>query len=153
MRDLLRRLFGDVESAEGSPEDRDDALRLATAVLLTEMRRADFSDDPAERDVMLRVLSERFALSMQQASELLERSEAASDESVSFFEFTSRLNESLTQAEKRKVIVMLWQVAFADGRLDKYEDYVVRKVADLLYVSHTELIALKHKAMLMNDGQ
>jgi uncharacterized tellurite resistance protein B-like protein len=64
---------------------------------------------------------------------------------VSLQSFTRRLVEQLTEAEKHRVVEMLWRVALADRHLDKHEDYVVRQVADLLYVSQRDLIRIRNR--------
>ena len=68
------------------------------------------------------------------------------EKSVSLYEFTSRLNEELSPEEKADTVEMLWRVAFADGRLDKYEEHLIRKAADLLHVPHRRFIRAKLKA-------
>ena len=68
------------------------------------------------------------------------------EEAVSLYEFTNRLNDELTPEDKTGIVEMLWRVAFADGRIDKYEEHLVRKAADLLYVPHRRFIRAKLKA-------
>ena len=63
----------------------------------------------------------------------------------SLHEFTRTLHTKLTQTEKEKVIGMLWELAMVDQELDKYEDYLVRKIADLLYVSNTVVLRIRHE--------
>lgn len=65
---------------------------------------------------------------------------------MSLHEFTKLLNEHLAENEKSRIIALLWQIAYADGRLDKYEDSLVLKISDLLYVSRGRVMRLKHDA-------
>ena len=122
------------------------ASRLAVAALLVEIARADHEVAPAERSSIRRMLAAGYGLDPEPAGELLARAERAVEESVSLYEFTRRLNEELSPDEKADTVEMLWRVAFADGHIDKYEEHLVRKAADLLYVPHRRFIRAKLKA-------
>ena len=128
------------------PRSSAPARRLAVATLLVEIARADFEVDRSERSSILRMLAAAYGLDPEPAGELLARAEQTVEESVSLYEFTSRLNEELSPEEKADTVEMLWRVAFADGRLDKYEEHLIRKAADLLHVPHRRFIRAKLKA-------
>jgi uncharacterized tellurite resistance protein B-like protein len=130
---------------DAEPEDREHALRLATALLLVEVARADFEDDLAEGDAVVAELRKFFDLDAREAALLVEEARRNADHAVSLQSFTRRLVEQLTEAEKHGVVEMLWRVALADKRLDKHEDYVVRQVADLLYVKQADLIRIRNR--------
>ena len=85
-------------------------------------------------------------LDEQEVSALIVEAQACADEATSLHEFTRLINEQLTDAQKYHVIELLWQFGFADGAIDKYEEHLVRKVADLLYVRHSEFIRAKLSA-------
>jgi uncharacterized tellurite resistance protein B-like protein len=68
------------------------------------------------------------------------------DHVVSLHDFTRSINDSLSREDRVKIVELLWRVAFADAVLDKYEEYFIRKIADLLYVSHKDYIQSKHRA-------
>ena len=127
------------------PDRSVAARRLAVATLLVEIARADFEVDPTERDAIRRMLASAYGLDPEPVAELVARAEQAVEEAVSLYEFTSRLNEELSPEDKVEIIEMLWRVAFADGRLDKYEEHLVRKAADLLHVPHRRFIRAKLK--------
>ena len=129
---------------EGSGDSLSSS-RVAVATLLVEIARADFEVDPAERIAIRRMLGAAYALDPESADELLARAEDAVEDAVSLYEFTSRLNDELSPAQKVEIIEMLWRVAFADGRIDKYEEHLVRKAADLLHVPHRRFIRAKLK--------
>lgn len=138
---MLKRLR---RPAAGSPPPGSPPPdRLAAAVLLVEIARADFHVEPCERAAIRRVLAGAYGLRRDEAAALVARAEAAAEESVSLYEFTRPLNETLSPAGKVEIVEMLWRVAFADGRLDKYEEHQVRKTADLLYVPHRRFIRAK----------
>ena len=128
-----------------TPGGSVSASRLAVATLLVEIARADHDIDPAERTAIRRMLGASYGLDPASSADLLARAEHAVEESVSLHEFTSRLNDELSPQEKTGIVEMLWRVAFADGRIDKYEEHLVRKAADLLYVPHRRFIRAKLK--------
>ena len=129
--------------AEASSES---TIEFAAAMLMLEISRADSSIDSDEREVIDKVLKTQFHLSEEQASELLALAEKEVDHNVSLHDFTRAINEEMSQADKIKIVEYLWQVAYADSVLDKYEEYFIRKIADLLYVSHKDYIKTKHRA-------
>ena len=129
--------------AEASSES---TIEFAAAMLMLEISRADSSIDSDERQVIDKVLKTQFHLSEEQASELLALAENEVDHNVSLHDFTRAINEEMSQADKIKIVEYLWQVAYADSVLDKYEEYFIRKIADLLYVSHKDYIKTKHRA-------
>ena len=142
LREMINSTF--VKSVEGT-EEREHALRLATATLLVEVVRADQEEAVVEEEVVLKQLGNFFDLSKEETSLLVQEAEQEADYSVSLQSFTRELHERLTINEKHVVIEMLWRVALADRELDKHEDYLVRKVADLLYVSHQDLIRIRNR--------
>ena len=144
---LLKKLKSLLDNPAPDGAISDEDLRLATAALLVEVARADFDEASSERDAMLSILERHFEISGDQAQMLLSDASSSVDESVSLHEFTSKLHQKLGAQAKHKIIRMMWEVAIADGVIDRYEDYVVRKVADLLYVDHVDFMRLKHLAI------
>ncbi len=142
----LAALFDNAFARENEdPAAREHALRVATALLLIEVAKADYADDVAEDETMLASLKQFFALDDGSAALLLEEARSAADQAVELRQFTRRLHEQLSVAEKHRVVEMLWQVALADRRLDKHEDHLVRRIAELLYVSHSDLIRIRNR--------
>jgi uncharacterized tellurite resistance protein B-like protein len=123
-------------------------IEFAAAVLMLEISRADTSIDKEERKVIDNALVTHFHLSDADAKELLQLAEEEVDHVISLHEFTRSINDSLSTEERIKIVELLWRVAFADAVLDKYEEYFIRKIADLLYVSHSDYIQSKHRASL-----
>jgi uncharacterized tellurite resistance protein B-like protein len=146
---MLRKLTALFDNAFARDNDdtgaREHALRVATALLLIEVARADYADDFAEDSAMLDSLKQFFALDEAEATLLIEEARTTADRAVELQQFTRRLHEQLSIAEKQRVVEMLWQVALADRRLDKHEDHLVRRIADLLYVSHSDLIRIRNR--------
>ena len=148
---MIRRFFVQViESISGSAEadtmDRASVLRLATAVLMVDVARADHEFDESEFESMLRLIETHFGLSAEEAAELVNAAGEEADDMVSVYEFTQLLHQHLEKNEKEEIVGMLWQIAYADGSLDKYENSLVKKISDLLYVSRGRSMRLKHNA-------
>jgi uncharacterized tellurite resistance protein B-like protein len=127
----------------GRPAGRENGARreetqLALTALLIEAACSDSHFDAAERDVIARMLERRFSLSVADARGLLAAGEAAAAESAELFHFTRIINERLSPEERVELIEMLWEVAYADGVLDKYEDSLLRRVGGLIYVADRE---------------
>jgi len=135
-------------STETSAADRDAALRLATAVLMVDVARADYVFEESEFDRVLRLIETHFELTPQQAAELVNEANDKADALVSAYEFTEILHKHLDEKEKARIVGLLWQIAYADGQLDKYEDSLVLKISDLLGVSRGRVMRLKHDAKL-----
>ncbi len=135
-----------LESSDTDQSAKADDLQLAAAALLIEVSAADFEHHPDERRAMFDALVNVFKLDETAVNELLVLAEQAAGDATSMYEFTSVLNESCSHDEKLYLLEQLWRVALADGHLDKYEDHRIRKLADLLYLSHREFIQAKHRA-------
>ena len=146
---MLTRLRALLEShvPGDTSEDPEHLLRLATTALMIEISRADAEVSADEEGAILAHVEKHFGLSREDTAELVESADGRADVAVSFHDFTRVLNDHLSREEKTHVIELLWKIAFADGRIDKYEDYYVRKIADLLHVSHTAFIRTKHKVI------
>lgn len=144
LQKIKKLMLGKNAYAE-SATDPAERQQLALAALLVEMARADFDESAAEHGEIERLLAAHFELNGDESKALLKRAEAAMDDAVSLFDFTRALHQSLDAEQKREVIRMLWTVALTDERLDKYEDFLVRKVADLLYVEHQDVMRIKHE--------
>jgi uncharacterized tellurite resistance protein B-like protein len=152
MLDAIRRFFdqriampaGESGAAAGSDEHR---LQLATAALLLEVARADRVSEDLEMDAVELAIGRVFELSREEANELIDLAEVEVDESTSHFGFTSLVKDQFSPAQKVQLVEMLWRVAVADGNVDKYEENLVRRIADLIYVPHRDFIAAKLRVL------
>ena len=150
---MIKRLISQIvesitvtaDTDAGTPS-REDALRLATAVLMIDVARADHVFEDAEFDRVLELVQTHFDLSPEQAAELVNDADMKAEDLVSLHEFTQLLHHNLDEAEKARIVGLLWQIAYADGRLDKYEDSLVLKISDLLHVSRGRVMRLKDDA-------
>ena len=148
MLDTIKRFFEThLDPAAEEPRHQPEhAQRLAVAALLLEMSRMDEEVTEEERLAVEREVREQFGLSGDESEALLKMAEAEREEAVDYFQFTRLINDHYSAEEKERVVETLWRIAFADGRLDRYEEHLVRRLAELLYVPHSAFIAAKHRA-------
>ena len=129
-----------------SSGENSHPLALATAALLFEVARSDFEQDEVEYETIVRHLKAAFDLSPEELEMVTTESEHRVEHATSLYEFTRTINDNCTPQERIQLIEAMWQVAYADGELSKYEDHLIRRTADLLYVAHTDFIRGKHRA-------
>lgn len=144
MISLLRKLFDgpEPEDAAGARHRRE----LATAALLLEVARADFEDSPEEVEAVSSILERELNLTPTEVTAALEAAGETVDTATSLYEFTRVINDHCDGDERIDLIAAMWRVACADGRIDKYEEHLIRRVADLTYVAHADYIRCKHEA-------
>ncbi|MBL6749480.1 MAG: TerB family tellurite resistance protein [Nevskia sp.] len=138
---ILDRLLGLFDGFGAEVEPPSEAL--CVALLLLELARADFEFGQAEQDKIRQVLSRRYGLGTEQCEALLRQAQALDQAAVSLFDYVQALNARLAPAGKYELMEILWQVAYADGRLDKHEEHLLRRLAGLLYVSDQDYIRAK----------
>jgi uncharacterized tellurite resistance protein B-like protein len=144
MIQVLKSLFENPE--RDSLESRQRALHMAAAALMIETARADFVHDDAEQARLTELLSDSLELSQEQIKELVVAAEARVDEAISLYEFTRVINDHYSAEQKLRLIDAMWSVAYADNDLDKYEEHLIRQVAELTYVPHSDYIQSKLSA-------
>jgi uncharacterized tellurite resistance protein B-like protein len=145
----LKRFFEERISATADrlpPEEHEQALRLAASALLFEVVRADGTVTDEELIVMRAAVQSVFGLSREESDELARLGEAASQNAASIYDFTHLVDKGFSAVQKKRVVELLWLVAFADGRKDPEEEHVVRKIAGLLHVPHPDFIDAKIRA-------
>jgi len=145
----LRKLFEErvaPEVAKISPEARERGLRLAAAALLFEVVRADAAVTDQELTVVRTAVQSSFGLAREEADELVRLAEEASRGAASIYDFTSLVDRELTPGQKKRLVELLWLVAFADAEKDAREEQLVRRIAGLLHVPHPDFIDAKIRA-------
>ena len=145
MLDSIREFF-DRHFAAPDSSQNEHTIELATAALLLEVSRADGEISADEREAAAQALRGKFHLTPAETAALIELAETQVREATDTFQFTSLVNKRFTRDQKIRVVELMWQVAYADGSRDVFEDHVIRKLADLLYVDHGDYIAAKLKA-------
>lgn len=117
--------------------------QLAVAALLVEVAIADHQFSELELRNLSTILERKFSLSNEELTELINLAKTETDHATSLHQFTQLINQYCNTEEKFSLMKAMWEMAYADGNLDKYEDYIIRKVADLIYVPHSEFIRAK----------
>ena len=140
----LKSLF----SGDATEDEKAGArpLELACAALMFEVARADFAVDEAEQRAVYDLLTAEFNLSPEEIESVTEEAANKADAATCLFEFTRAVNELASVDQKRALIGMMWRVAMADNALSRYEEHLIRKVADLLYLPHADFIQAKQAA-------
>lgn len=142
IRDYFDRNIG----AQGAPAAERHSVELATAALLVEVVRSDADIAPNEQQAVLRAVRERFGLSDEEAQTLFRLAEDEVRTANDYYQFTSLINRHFDQQRKQQVIELMWRVAYADTELGAHENHVLRRIAELLHVTHGDYIAAKMRA-------
>ena len=131
-----------VSTATDSFEDKSI---LSICILMIEVSRSDDKFDDIEKKKILSILKNKYKLNQKQIDILINIANQKNEEMISLYEWTSVINNTYSYEERVDVLKSLWEVAHADNKIDKYEDYTIRKIADLIYVKHSDFIKTKHE--------
>jgi|TARA_B110001454_G_scaffold27921_2_gene27300 uncharacterized tellurite resistance protein B-like protein len=140
---MLNKLLAFFQQQEETTQSHKP--ELAAAALLVEIMNADNDLSDAESETIKSILFETLFITEEVASELLATAKQKVHEASDLFQFTAVINESYSAEEKINLIESLWKVAYSDKQLDKYEEHMIRRIADLLYVSHSDFIQTRNK--------
>ncbi|OUR62638.1 hypothetical protein A9Q74_04225 [Colwellia sp. 39_35_sub15_T18] len=151
MLDKISTFFNTLLAHEPNEKNAELSLEIACAVLLCEVMRADSVFTEAEQAQLSAILTTQFALDAQEVSAILAQAFELSDNANDFYQFTSKLNQHYSLDERIKIVTLLWQVAYADGELASIEEHIIRKIADLLHLRHSEYIATKIAAEALKN--
>ena len=135
---------------DDSPQAAEERARVAAAALLVEVVRSDDDFSEAERQAVLQAAQRKFGLGGAESTQLMQLAEAQAEDAHDLFQFTSQINQVFGAEQKARLIEELWRVAYADEVLHCYEEHIIRRIADLLYVPHSTFIAAKLK---VQDGR
>ena len=141
MLESLKRLFQSLNEEPAENEAPD--FKTAVAALLVEVMRADNELQQQEQDMILSLLQQHFSLSAAQANTLVTTASADLDDAIDYFRFSKQINDNTSAEQRIEILELLWRLAYADGTIDKHEEHVIRRVADLLYVTHNDFIKAK----------
>jgi uncharacterized tellurite resistance protein B-like protein len=149
---LLKEFLNDV-GIGGKPASRFDEsdFRLAAAALLIHVMTIDGQETGAEQDRLYNLLKRQFALDDDAATELIAAATAADREAVDLYGFTSLINRSLDEDGRRRIVKMLWEMVYADGRMNEFEDNVVWRASDLLGISQRDRVEMRREVAAMSN--
>ena len=143
---LLSMLDDLVSGSQGAAPREDMTIQLAAAALMIEVARADQTKQDVELNRIESVLSEQFHLESEKLHELIAAASDRVEQAHDLFQFTQLINENFSYEEKRRLLYAMWQVAFADSRIEALEEHVIRRVSDLLHLQQKDFIQLKLQA-------
>lgn len=147
---MIDRLLSLLQGAGRSSSALVEEPHLSVAVLLVEAGLMHGAFSAEERAMTAQLLSRRFALSADEADELITRAEARARTTAQYFPFTNSLNTSMSIDDKIEVIEMLWRIAYADGNLDAFEDQLIRQVAGLMHVPDRDRMNARKRVLGMD---
>lgn len=151
MLNKISEFFNTLLHTEDDKAECQLSIEIACAVLLCEVMRADSVFTEHEQDELTLILTQQFNLTGQEVETILEQAFELSENANDFYRFTSKLNQHYSLDERIKIVTLLWQVAFADGELASIEEHIIRKIADLLHLRHSEYIATKIAAQQFHN--
>jgi uncharacterized tellurite resistance protein B-like protein len=146
----FKSFFSDLLQAEQEVIDTMDPKQLAAAALMIEVATIDEDFDDKETAALTAELRRQFELDNATLHTLVERARAERNDATSLYQFTRLVNDAFTAEEKCLLLLGMWRVAFADGNLNKYEEHIIRRVSELIYVPHTDFIRTKKAAKNMS---
>jgi uncharacterized tellurite resistance protein B-like protein len=135
-----------LQTDDAQPELSFSQKQLAAAALLMEVAAVDRVFEDAEFDKFKQIVADVYQLSDADIDELCQLARQEQDKATSLFQFTQLINDHCSQPEKFTLVKSMWQIALADGDLDKYEEHLIRRVAELIYVSHTDFLVARNAA-------
>jgi len=142
----LRHFFTFFDSEKDGNSSTEISLETACAVLLCEVMRADGIFAELEQEKLKHLLMKQFSLSADEVLAIIEQAIHLSENASDFYQFTSKVNKHYSLEQRKKIVNLLWQVAYADGELANIEEHIIRKIADLLHLRHDEYIETKIRA-------
>jgi uncharacterized tellurite resistance protein B-like protein len=143
----IRQFFDAHIDPDSGRQPAGHAIQVASAALLLETVRADSAIDEREREAVLRVIRQKFDLDQNEADELIALAQEEVDQATDFFQFTSLVNRHFSVEQKNRIIEAMWRVAYADDDLSAHERHLIRKIADLLHVTHGAYLAAQARAL------
>ena len=140
----ISEFISQITGGERHPQSFDDTdYRLAAATLLVHVVTSDAEFDEAEQAKLREVLAQRFSLQPEEVGKLVEAAIRADREAVDLYHFTSVINRALDEEGRKRVVEMMYEVAYADGQLSEFEDNVTWRAAELLNVSSRERVTIR----------
>lgn len=143
MIDRLKQFFAPSDDQPEKPDAHQ--LTVAATALMVQLSRVDNNEDDAELRTIVDCAVRSQEVTREEAEDILADALSQADDATSLYEFTGQINEHLDQQEKQALLESIWRVAFADGRIDKYEEHLIRRMADLLHLNHREYIQARHR--------
>jgi len=145
LNQFFKQITSALESQTGEQAVKSEDIERVSAVLLVEIARSDHDISDTERAAILSALTESSSLPSSELEALVEDAFQDADNTLSLHEHVRLINENFEKAKKLLLIEQMWRVAFADGNVDSYEEYTIRKLCDLLHIKHRDYMQAKLK--------
>jgi len=142
MFDLIKKIVGKTTNEKPTNNNAQDA-HIALCVLLLEAAHVDGECSDEEMEHIVSTLTTECGVPRQEIDELIESSHQHRNDSVDLFRFTRYMNNNFTKDKKIKIMESVWRIIHLDGHLQTHEDHFAHKLANLLRLTHTELINAK----------
>lgn len=143
MIDAIQRFFNEMMADGGGTEQAAPSLELATAALLFEVARADYHLDDSEEALLRDQLQRRFGLAEADLEALMRLAREEAESAVDHYRFVSLVKEHFDYAQRCELVRMMWSLSLADGEQHHLEEHRIRRLAELLHVSHSDFIRAK----------
>ena len=147
MIDMMKRFFSDGGKAGKAVSETggEHNLQVAVCALFLEIGRIDETFTREELDTLISILRERYGLSRENADALIQEADRELGNSVDYWQFADLINKNYSIEEKIEIVETMWRIVFVDGKMDRYEHYLMNKLKNLLRLTHTQLVDAKLK--------
>ena len=145
---MIKRLLSFLEATAKQPiqSNGSHSIELASLALLIEVAKSDHDISQQELEEIVTLAIKTFGINQSEQSAIINQAKDIVSNATSLYEYTSVINENYSEQQKFQLIQAMWRVAFADGRIDRYEEHLIRKISDLIYLPHVQFIEAKHIA-------
>ena len=142
MKDIFKKWFGLDQPEEIESLD----INHAAAALMVEIMAADDEWSDLEAAEIAKLLNSELGIPTDEVDAIMQEAESSQKSANDLFQFTRVVNEHYNNEQKYQLLVQLWRVAYIDGQIDRYEEHMLRKLADLLHLAHSQFIRAKIEA-------
>ncbi|MEM1090287.1 MAG: TerB family tellurite resistance protein [Pseudomonadota bacterium] len=145
----MKKVWKEIKNAfktEVADED-EEVAHVAAAALMIEMCEADLETTPEELEAVARVLGEVFKLDQAVVADLVAQARRNNDQEISYFPHVEIVNRVCGAAEKAEIVRSLWEVAAADGKVDRYEEHYLRRLCELIHVPHRVFVKTRNEIL------
>lgn len=149
----LKQLFLAPPTGDANTPSNRHRMAVAATALMVQLARVDQHQDERELNTIMDCAVDALKITREEAEAILQDALEHADSATSLYEFTGQLNDQLDQDHKLVLLESIWRVAYADGRIDQYEEQLIRRIADLLYLHHSEYILARHRAEQAHQAQ
>lgn len=145
MIEKLKQLFL-APTDQGPAQPDRHQLAIAATALMVQLARIDQEQDERELKTIVDCAVQRLEVTREEAESILQDALNEAEDATSLYEFTGQINDHLDQQAKQALLESIWLVAFADGRIDRFEEHLIRRMAELLHLNHREYMQARHRA-------